>query len=467
LRLFCWCRIVISAASPLALDAFAAAEAGADYFSTEGHYLSLAGRIAAALRDGGSFVLVTGDPPAAPHALSQALRKATEPRYAVIDVVCGPDLTPDELSRAGSVVATLSTSGGATAISETSEPFPLFVFNDTDRLSEQQIREIFEVIQHGARKSSAGVLLAHSGFLERLREPSLQFLRDGLAAQFEFQEVGQDEGIEFLRHQLATRHRRSESSGVPSGVFRGLAASGLLLTVGVCAFLFLQYIGLDDEPSALSVIGTSSSREASTQTRSEIPAKPEPPTISPAAPPIAAAPSPVPMPPAAAPAAAYPPAPDPVAPRETLPVITPDRPSRAAEGAHAAALPAPAREQTTLQATSRAALPPPTQPSAGQRLSPAEIAALVNRGDGFLSAGDIASARLFYERAADEGDAAAALRLGATFDPAFLGRAGVRGDPALASSWYRRARDLGDPVAEKWLKDLEQQRVAEPNSPAH
>jgi TPR repeat protein len=94
----------------------------------------------------------------------------------------------------------------------------------------------------------------------------------------------------------------------------------------------------------------------------------------------------------------------------------------------------------------------------GQHPSTAEITTLVTRGDAFLSAGDIASARLFYERAAEAGDSAAALRLGATFDPNFLGRAGVRGnpgDPAKAASWYRRARDLGDAAAAERLKNLD------------
>ena len=57
-------------------------------------------------------------------------------------------------------------------------------------------------------------------------------------------------------------------------------------------------------------------------------------------------------------------------------------------------------------------------------------------------------------------DSAAALRLGATFDPNFLGRVGVRGnpgDPAQAASWYRRARDLGDAAAAERLKKLEGQ----------
>jgi TPR repeat protein len=99
------------------------------------------------------------------------------------------------------------------------------------------------------------------------------------------------------------------------------------------------------------------------------------------------------------------------------------------------------------------------QSPAGQQLSPTEIAALVARGDAFLSAADIASARLFYERAANAGDSAAALRLGATFDPDFLGRVGVRGnpgDPAQAASWYRRARDLGDAAAAERLRNLGQ-----------
>ena len=89
----------------------------------------------------------------------------------------------------------------------------------------------------------------------------------------------------------------------------------------------------------------------------------------------------------------------------------------------------------------------------------------MTRGDAFLSTGDIVSARLFYERAADGGDSAAALRLGATFDPGFLSRAGIRGassDPTRASSWYRRALDLGNTAAEEYLKNLERQRVPQP-----
>lgn len=79
------------------------------------------------------------------------------------------------------------------------------------------------------------------------------------------------------------------------------------------------------------------------------------------------------------------------------------------------------------------------------------------RGDTLLRQGDITSARLFYERAANAGDGQAALRLGATFHPAFRGWDVLRGassDPTEARFWYRRARDLGEAEASRRLKGL-------------
>jgi hypothetical protein len=79
------------------------------------------------------------------------------------------------------------------------------------------------------------------------------------------------------------------------------------------------------------------------------------------------------------------------------------------------------------------------------RLTSEQITALLNRGDGFLSMADIEAARLLYERAAVAGNSEAAIRLGATFDPEFLTRAGLRNTPSDVSAaqyWYRRARDL-------------------------
>lgn len=90
-------------------------------------------------------------------------------------------------------------------------------------------------------------------------------------------------------------------------------------------------------------------------------------------------------------------------------------------------------------------------------LSAAEIGELLEHGDALLRTGDIVSARLFYERAAAAGDGRAALRVGATFDPDFLGRAGlakVQADAAQARLWYSRALDLGAGEAKHQLENL-------------
>jgi TPR repeat protein len=82
----------------------------------------------------------------------------------------------------------------------------------------------------------------------------------------------------------------------------------------------------------------------------------------------------------------------------------------------------------------------------------------VTRGDALFATGDVASARLLYEFAADSGEARAAVRLGETFDPVFLGNPrlrGVSGDLGMALFWYRRARDLGATEVELRLKALE------------
>jgi hypothetical protein len=91
-------------------------------------------------------------------------------------------------------------------------------------------------------------------------------------------------------------------------------------------------------------------------------------------------------------------------------------------------------------------------------VSPADVSALLQRGDALLAAGDVASARLFYERAAMAGDAAAALRLGGSYDPLFLARAGLTGvhsNRTVAARWYRRASELGAREAKFLLKSTE------------
>ena len=117
--------------------------------------------------------------------------------------------------------------------------------------------------------------------------------------------------------------------------------------------------------------------------------------------------------------------------------------------------PTPAK---TLEATSTfASLAPRNQPTV-PAFSAAEIAGLVARGDWMFATGDVASARLLYERAADAGEARAAVRLGETFDPVYLNdshRHGLQGDPDTALFWYRLARDLGATGVASRLKKLE------------
>jgi hypothetical protein len=112
----------------------------------------------------------------------------------------------------------------------------------------------------------------------------------------------------------------------------------------------------------------------------------------------------------------------------------------------------------TLEATSTTASPLPQKPPVELGFSAAQIATLLARGDALFGTGDVASARLFYERVADAGEAQAALRLAETFDPVFLNQAHLRGVPAdsgMALLWYRRARDLGAREVERELKRLE------------
>jgi hypothetical protein len=112
----------------------------------------------------------------------------------------------------------------------------------------------------------------------------------------------------------------------------------------------------------------------------------------------------------------------------------------------------------TVEATSTVASPGPRNQPTVPTLSAAEIAGLLARGDWLFATGDVASARLLYERAADAGEARAAVRLGETFDPVYLDashRRGLHGDPDMAVLWYRHARDLGATGVASRLKKLE------------
>ncbi len=108
-------------------------------------------------------------------------------------------------------------------------------------------------------------------------------------------------------------------------------------------------------------------------------------------------------------------------------------------------------------------VPPPTplqriEPPASPTMKPEDrerAVMFLTRANSILAAGDVASARQLFQKAADAGLAEAAIAMGATFDPVELGRLGVRGlkgDPETARKWYERARTLGAPGAEERLR---------------
>jgi TPR repeat protein len=104
------------------------------------------------------------------------------------------------------------------------------------------------------------------------------------------------------------------------------------------------------------------------------------------------------------------------------------------------------------------AIPPTAIPPPARRLNPDELASLLKRAKGLLAIGDIASARLLLERAADAQEASAALMLARTYDPAVLGTPDARSvtpDPAQARIWYRKAAEFGSQDAQQRLAQMQ------------
>jgi hypothetical protein len=100
-------------------------------------------------------------------------------------------------------------------------------------------------------------------------------------------------------------------------------------------------------------------------------------------------------------------------------------------------------------------IPPPSKPV--RMLDQEEIALLVKQGEQYVTAGDLATARIVFQRAAEAGDATAAVALAATYDPTMLKKLGVVGmasDIEKARSWYQKAESLGSAEAARRLQAL-------------
>lgn len=130
-------------------------------------------------------------------------------------------------------------------------------------------------------------------------------------------------------------------------------------------------------------------------------------------------------------------------------------PANAASGTVAVAAVTPTRNdiETAYQgaapgsAPQAATVPEQTAPAdVIHHLEASEIASLLKRADALIGSGDLAAARLVLRRAAEAGDARAAMMLGGTYDPTVLDRLGVRGivpDMKVARSWYEKAKRFG------------------------
>jgi hypothetical protein len=106
------------------------------------------------------------------------------------------------------------------------------------------------------------------------------------------------------------------------------------------------------------------------------------------------------------------------------------------------------------------AAPPAPAPAKSfhiRQLERDEIADLMRRGEAFIATGDLASARLVLQRAAEGGDPRAALTLAGTYDPIVLEKLGIQGfasDIAAARTWYERAKEFGSAEALRRLEML-------------
>jgi hypothetical protein len=374
---------------------------------------------------------------------------------------------------------------------------PIYLLADADRLSDDQIDELYEAGQAmlpGPHGLEAVVLLAHSDFVARAESMESHLLDEGLAGHLRVQQLERDEVEAFIRAQLPTGEGAklftaqrvaliAITSGGDPAVINRLArrmlqtkpevptprvtprqrAISLRLPAGIIICLGAACLvawGAFERQHLGAYVGLIRDHIVPRGEPAKAPAGRVPSTLasmdSPSANRV--------VPPSNAASAHGAPSPEAAMDPPSVKLVVP--PSNAAS-THAAPSPAAAMDRPSDGAvvapphagSANETMPePPTGSGVGEkRLAAAEIAALLVRGDAFLAAGDIASARLLFERAADSGDGRAAMRMAVTYDATFLDRAGLRGlgsDPERAAFWYRRARELGEGKAEPPLGRL-------------
>ena len=95
--------------------------------------------------------------------------------------------------------------------------------------------------------------------------------------------------------------------------------------------------------------------------------------------------------------------------------------------------------------------------ASSRQISATEVHALLSRGNALEATGDLAGARLVFQRAAEAGSARAAFMLAETYDPIVLEtlrESGLASNVATARVWYAKAKDLGSDEAPERLERL-------------
>jgi len=109
-----------------------------------------------------------------------------------------------------------------------------------------------------------------------------------------------------------------------------------------------------------------------------------------------------------------------------------------------------------------AAAPEPAHAPVHAPAAPVETAALYDRAQHLLADGEIAGARRLLEELAENGEADAAYELALTYDDEVLVKAGLReidGDADIAETWYTRAAKNGHAAAARRLGTLVRRRA--------
>jgi hypothetical protein len=144
----------------------------------------------------------------------------------------------------------------------------------------------------------------------------------------------------------------------------------------------------------------------------------------------------------------------------TAVVVTPTREdiTTAYQSALQSRAPAAAAPVAAVRVAAVPVVAPPVADPSARKLGADELTTLFNRAKGLLAAGDIPSARLLLERAADAQEPSAALMLARTYDPEVLGTQDARNinpDPAMARAWYQKAAQFGSADARRRLAQMQ------------